>query len=143
MENNIEERPDYESIEEADKHKQLSGYPELYQAVQKFDASYFDMFREQDSTDDFGWRTVILEADRVLGTIAKLVHSKLSLEEVAIFTFLCELIRDELSFQEGPVFAIPLFEGIQKLLKQSIEDKNMLAACVHLIEHIREYTLGQ
>jgi len=134
MENNIEERSDYGSIEEEDKHRLLFRYPELYQAVQKFDASCCDMFREH---------TMTLDVDSVLGTIAKLVQNRLSQEEVAIFTFLRALIQDEFSLEEGSVFTIPLFDGIQKLLKHSIEDKNMLAACIHLIEHIREYTLGQ
>ena len=133
MENNIEERSDYgsiyELIEEADKHRPLFGYPELYQALQKFDTAYSDDYLEPS------------DVDRVFDTIAKFVHSKLSQEEVAILAFLRKLIEEE-SSMHGYNFVDPLFDGVLKLLKQAILDKDMLAACDHLVTHIQEYTIG-
>ena len=139
MENNIEERSDYGSIEEVDKHRQLFGYPELYQAVQKFDVSYPKATGE--TIYGFGNVPYSSDVDIALESLAKFVHSRLSSEEVAILSFLLFIIDEEYRFS-GYSFIYPLLDGVKKLVQKSVEEKDIVNACVYFIEYLDECIMG-
>lgn len=123
-----------------DIHSSILKYPELYDAVQKFDASYEKKLSKQKIVGEYGNVAYPSDVDEILNVIADFIHVDLSSEEVAIHSFLLELIHAEYPVG-GYGFYDPLFDGIKKLIQGSVEDEDIVHACVHIINYVREHTM--